>query len=408
MFDLVSNIKTIEILFSAFLFLLPLVSCQDKTTIRNFEELPAVAKKTIINGDTVITANFDLIKDTVDFPVSKLVSELQIIHLENSDSTLVSRYHTFASENYIGVYTMENEYKLFDRQGNFFRQIGQQGQGPGEYQYLYDSYIDEANHRIYLMPWMQKKLFMYNFDGQFLQDIPVPEFFPKTRFKIDTEKQLVTFLILPFKGQNKFAALYQDFKGNILHSINSERFALEPDYGNEVISFRNTQKTDFYIAGWPPKQDTLYYYLPEENRLQPVFTFTASEPFLHYYVELPHHVLTVIAQQEIMDENGQFYLPEPKQFIVDKKSLKGAHVKFVIDEFGNLPVPSRAWFQDGYFILNIYPHELIGGLENILSDTKKKLLDETRSKLVQLQNQIDENGNNIIIIGKLRCNLEQN
>lgn len=391
-----------KILFLLLLLLLSLFSCQDKTTNKNFEKSSVVAKKTIVNEDTVIIADFDLIKDTVDFPVSELVSELQIIHLENSDSALVSRYHTFASENYIGVYTMEDEYKLFDKQGNFVRKIGRQGQGPGEYRYLYDSYIDEANHRIYLMPWMQKKLFMYNFDGRFLQDIPVPEFFPKTRFKIDTEKQLVTFLILPFKGQNKFAVLYQDFKGNILHSIDSEPFALEPDYGNEVISFRNTPKTDFYIAGWPPKQDTLYHYLPEENRLQPVFTFMASEPFSHYYIELPHHILTVIAQQEIMDENGQFYTPKPKQFIVDKNSLKGAHVKFVIDELGNLPIPSRTSFQDGYFIVNIYPHELIGGLENILSDSPQKLSDETRNKLVQLKNQVDENGNNIIIIGKLK------
>ncbi len=72
-------------------------------------------------------------------------------------------------------------------------------------------------------------------------------------------------MILPFKGQNNYVVWQQDFQGNILQRISSEHFALEPDYG----------------------------------------------------IDLPDHVITIIAQRERMAENGQFYAPVPKQFIVE-------------------------------------------------------------------------------------------
>ena len=387
--------------------LLLLITCiygcqQSHKKILALDDCPVVAKKTIINGDTVITCDFSLVKDTIEFPLSSIMSDLEIVKLENSDSALVSRYHTFASKNYVGVYTMENQYKLFDKEGNLLCYIGRKGQGPGEYMFLYDSQIDEKNNCIYLMPWMQKKILMYNLQGKFLSDIPLPEFVPKARFNINTDEQIVTIMILPFKGQNNYVVWQQDFQGNVLQTISSEHFALEPDYGNEIISFRNTPDIDFYLAGWPNKQDTLYYYIGNENRLKPVFTFTVNEPFGHWYIDLPNHVITVIAQQEVMDENGQFYAPVPKQFIVDKRTLKGAYIKPIIDELGGILIPSRALYQDGYFIANMYPHELKAGLEKVISNTENNLSEQKLSDIKTLYENMDEEGNNYILIGKLK------
>lgn len=110
-----------------------------------------------------------LLNDSVDFPISTLVEDLEIIILENSDSALVSRYLTFTSENYIGIYTLESQYKLFDKEGNLICFVGRKGIGPGEYIFIYDSYIDEENERIYLLPWMQKKIFIYDLKGNLLK-----------------------------------------------------------------------------------------------------------------------------------------------------------------------------------------------------------------------------------------------
>lgn len=386
------------------ILLLIIYGCNSKSDIKTIDDCPIVATKSSVNGSPVISCDLSLLNDTIDFPISSLIEDLEIVFLENSDSALVSRYHTFTSENYIGIYTLESQYKLFDKEGNLICFVGRKGIGPGEYIFIYDSYIDEENERIYLLPWMQKKIFIYDLKGKFIKDIPLPEFVPKARFSIDTNNEIITILILPFKDRNEYAIWQIDFEGNIIKFIDSSFFALEPNYGNEVISYRNTNKIDYYIAGHPYKQDSLFYYIPEENKLQPVFTlnFGKVEPFSHYYIDLPNHILTVHDEQERIDEHGQFYPPMPDMFIVEKKSMKGSWVKIVIDELGNLPIPSRTKFQDGYFVSNMYPHELKQEMEKILTEKDNTLSQERKDKIKSLYNQIDEDGNNIIILGKLK------
>lgn len=386
------------------ILLLIIYGCNSKSDIKTIDDCPIVATKSSVNGSTVISCNLNLINDTVDFPISSLIEDLEIIFLENSDSALVSRYYTYTSENYIGIYTLESQYKLFDKEGNLICFVGRKGIGPGEYIFIYDSYIDEENERIYLMPWMQKKIFIYDLKGKFIKDIPLPEFVPKARFKIDAKNEIITILILPFKERNETAIWQIDFEGNIIKSIDSSFFAQEPNYGNEVISYRNTHKIDYYVTQYPYKQDSLFYYNPEENKLQPLFTFQFGnvEPFFHYYVDLPNHVLTILSAQDKIDKHGQFYKPMPDMFIVEKESLKGCWVNFVVDELGNIPIPTSTSFQDGYFVSNMYPHELKQEMEKILTDGDNSLFQERKNKIKSLYDQIDEDGNNIIILGKLK------
>lgn len=393
-----------EVLFYCFALLLMQSCTNNKSDLKDIEKCPIVATKSMINASSAISCNLNLINDTIDFPISSLIEDLEIVFLENSDSALISRYHTFTSENYIGIYTLESQYKLFDKEGNLICFVGRKGIGPGEYIFIYDSYIDEENERIYLMPWMQKKIFIYDLKGKFIKDIPLPEFVPKARFSIDTKNEIITILILPFKDQNEYAIWQIDFEGNIIKSIDSSFFAQEPDYGNEVISYRNTNNIDYYIAGYPYKQDSLFYYIPEENRLQPLFTFQFGnvEPFFHYYVDLPNHVLTILSAQDKIDKYGQFYKPMPDMFIVDKESLKGCWVNFVVDELGNIPIPTSTSFQDGYFMANMYPHELKQSLEKILTEKDNTLSQERKDKIKSLYNQIDDDGNNIILLGRLK------
>lgn len=386
------------------ILLLIIYGCNSKSDIKTIDDSPIVATKISVNGSPVISCDLSLLNDTIDFPISTLVEDLEIIILENSDSALVSRYHTFTSENYIGIYTLESQYKLFDKEGNLICFVGRKGIGPGEYIFIYDSYIDEENERIYLMPWMQKKIFIYDLKGKLIKDIPLPEFVPKARFKIDAKNEIITILILPFKDRNEYAIWQIDFEGNIIKSIDSSFFAQRPDYGNEVISYRNTNNIDYYIAGYPFKQDSLFYYIPEENKLQPLFTlqFGNVEPFFHCYVDLPNHVLTILSAQDQIDKSGQFYKPMPDMFIVEKESLKGSWVNIVVDELGNIPIPTSTLFQDGYFVANMYPHELKQSLEKILTEKENTLSQVRKDKINSLYNQIDEDGNNIILMGRLK------
>lgn len=56
--------------------------------------------------------------------------------------------------------------------GIFLTNIGAIGQGPGEYQMVYDVKLDEANNRIYILPWNASQLLVYDLQGNVLDPIP--------------------------------------------------------------------------------------------------------------------------------------------------------------------------------------------------------------------------------------------
>ena len=306
--------------------LILLFSCGKGSNLSTWDDASVVAERSIINGDTVITCFFDQLRDTVNFPLSRIIEDLQVIQLEDSDTALVSRYHTFASENYIGIFTEQHQYKLFDKTGKFISQIGRKGQGPGEYaSSIYDSQIDEANNCIYLMPWNQKKILVYNLAGDLLPDIPLYEMPPKAKFRIDSEHQTVQIGILPFPEGNNFVVWTQKFNGEIIDSVSSKPYIPEYiDFSSEVFSNRNITIFDYYLMIYGPvRQDTLYHYIQGEQgrgRLMPIYTidFRRKDPILLWHIELPYHFITIIGEQEKINEFGQFYRPVATQFIVDK------------------------------------------------------------------------------------------
>ena len=113
---------------------------------------PIVAHKTILNsGDTLIICDINLIKDTIDFPMSLLLSDIEIVKLDEKEDATIDNVslHT-VSPNYIGLYSFYGGIKLFDRYGNYISEISKKGQGPDEYTLSpSDMLIDEAQNRFY-------------------------------------------------------------------------------------------------------------------------------------------------------------------------------------------------------------------------------------------------------------------
>ena len=386
-----------------------LLSCGNRVSISAFDNAPIVAERTIVNGDTVITCFFErLPNEAIDFPLSKLIENLRIVQLENTDEAFISRILSFASENYIGFFTMQLRYLLFDKTGRFISQISRQGQGPGEHSGpIYDAFIDEPNRRVYILPWHQQNILVYTFDGRMLPSIPLSERVPKGKFRINTEQQIVQMGVLPFRGGNDLIAWTQTFDGEIIDYVPSAHRALQPDFSNEVFSYRNTSAFSFQLGLLSSRPDTLFHYIQGaqgQGRLKPVYVvdFGNRDAFFHWHTELPHHFITIKGENERVNELGQFYRAPWRQFIVDKNTLQGAWVNFVFDELGNLPVPPQTVFRDGFFIANYYPHELKEGLHQVLNNPNSPLSRAKIEELRALYERIDEyDDNNIIIVGRV-------
>ena len=100
---------------------------------------PIVGQYVQAGTDKVMSCDQKLLADTVRIPLSFFTEKLEIVKLDSRDEALVGQTGVTISDNYILVHGRRpNPFKLFDRKGNFLTNIGAIGQGPGEYQMVYD------------------------------------------------------------------------------------------------------------------------------------------------------------------------------------------------------------------------------------------------------------------------------
>ena len=365
------------------------------------DDCPVVAHQEYINGDTLTVCDISAVKDTFNIPLSLFLSSFDIIPLENTEAALTAEDGwVTVSENYIGIYSFKTgAYKLYDKKGNFLCTISSPGQGPDEYNLgLYDSYIDEKNNRIYLLSFRAEKILIFDMEGNPLQHIPLSYTTHKGRFIIDPETETLTMMALPFID-TPFVIWEQDFEGNVLKEIPSGQFVINPgDYSNEIWESLNTDNIDFSICRWDYVTDTLYHYQVKENKLIPKFTLSFQEnKTIHDYIELPDYYLTWLYTQVAW--GGE--MPRFPKILVDKKTLRGCYVDIKWNMLGNIDGPNKLSFSRGYFTANMEPYKLKEQLEKALSKPEK-LTPEMRQKLKNLNNNITDDDNNIIFIGKLK------
>lgn len=370
-----------------------------KQTNDGLAEQPVVGSVNVVNGDSIWVCNFAALKDTVILPLSAVTEELQIVKLDGRDEALVPVRNTLVSDNYILVYgQQQTPFKLFDKSGKFLANIGSFGQGPGEYQMVYDAQIDEPSGRIYLLPWNAKALLTYNLEGQYVESIPLPTSVPKGKFKVDSSHSTLSVFILPFNNL-PYVAWRQDLQGNLLDTIPGRHLAVRPDFSNEVFSSKTNGNLDvFLFTFFELRPDTLYHL--DEGRLNPRFTvdFGTNEIPIHFYQEMPRYFAGYLAAKKQISE-GSYTTEVPAYYIMDKKTLKGAFYQLVNDYLGDMPA---SLFVDGdYYTLNMEPAELKEALKKHL-EIKTDLPSNERERLQKLADSINENDNNYILYAKLK------
>lgn len=396
------------------LSVLTVISCdpanQSSDPEKALANCPVVGTYEQIGNDKVFVCSPELLKDTISLPVSFFADEMHIIKLDNRDEALVQETGISVSENYILVHSgyPPMAFKLFDKKGTFIANIGGIGQGPGEYENIYDAQIDEPNDRIYLLPWQSKQLLSYDLKGNLKDLIPLHVRCPKAKFRVDAKNGTVSVVVLPFKGY-PVVAWTQDLKGNMIDSIAPSHLEVVPNFSHEIYSAGNIPDVfDVNINSTMPfRQDSLYQYDIKNNCLRPVFTYTFTQttdiPW-HGFNEWPDHFTGYTSGPPVKTETefGTAYVNGPTiHYIIDKKTGKGAYFKLYNDYFGKQDMGwASTVFAGGYYSRNIEPGNLLTEIENVLKNPD--LSDSMRKKLTDLQNSIDENDNNYILIARMK------
>ena len=381
--------KYIIILLAFILF-----ACEGNHNYSSLDDCPVVAYK---DENGVIVCDIASVKDTINMPLSTFCSDVEIIRLENSDDAIVGDGPVWFSKNYIGIYSYSvGAYKLYDRSGKFLCDITKQGQGPNEFLFgILDSYIDETEGKIYILSYRASKIMVFDMQGNPLEPIPLPFIVPKGQMKINLQERTLIMLALPF-DDTPYAVWKQDFSGKIIQSIPAGQFVISPsDYSNEVCSNSNGNAIDYYIINTVPKVDSLYHYDETNNTLVPKFTVNyPNEVKDHGYAELPGYY---ILGQNLFRRDPT--LPTRNIFI-DKKTLKGAYVRYQLDMLGNIDGDYCVGFRNGYALANLHPSTLKEKIEKAFET--ENLSEKMQKKLTELNSSIDDNDNNIVMISKLK------
>ena len=369
-------------------------NCSQSGASRNMQ---TVAKN--VNG--LIVCDYSLLNETITIPLSFFVEgELQIVKLDDSEEALVKNGVVVISDNYILV--RGKPCKLFDKKtGKFITDIGSVGQGPNEYNAIYDQQIDELNNRIYLLPWSMNKILVFDLKGNILEPIPLCYRVPKGGFKADTKAGTVKVAILPF-GNAQAVAWQQTFDGTMLNYIAPGHLALPPDFSNEVFVYKEDDIFDFFVFSFVPRADTLYRYDWSANRLIPLFTCDfGGLKSIHSYTESSKYFFCDISEPKQVGPNLTS-TQNRRSYLVDKQTLKGSYFILENDFLGNIEIGTSIFALSGeYYIYNADPGDLRDKLEEQL-ESDKNITPEMHKKLTELKNSITDKDNNYILYAKLK------
>lgn len=354
----------------------------------------SVSVLTVDDSPLIVCDESNIVKKE-DIKLSELVDGLKIIPLDNQAKAFFKFKWMAFSEHYICIWQSGGSVKLFDKNGNYLCDMGAVGQGPGEYSSVYDALIDEAGKAVYLAPFTGKSIFKYDLQGQFVGQINFNKNLNKPRLFLNIDSTIsIVHLCFKDRGDRFVAAnIPTSNMDSIRYTYVDELATTYKDKGGnknglnqEVWSYRNEENFPFMLTS----TDTLYHYNSISNEIKAHFTMKMNPEkkgdSFFIFNELPHHYLVFV-----VGENGETIL-------VDKEKQEASHVRFIDDKLCDLELFPH--FQDGYFFDMYEPAVL---KEKLMKRLESGSVSDSQAKqLKELISSLNDNDNNILILGKLK------
>jgi hypothetical protein len=140
--------------------------------------------------NSMLPYNIDLekgINNINSMPLSTLGSKLEYIPLETDPDCLIETISNVSVTDSFIFVSGSDQLLLFDINGNYIRQIGTKGRGPGEYTSVGDFIIDNEQREIYILS--SRMVLVCDFEGRFKRDFKID--FPSRQFIMDENDNLI-------------------------------------------------------------------------------------------------------------------------------------------------------------------------------------------------------------------------
>ena len=132
---------------------------------------PVPSHKDLSNAYRIVLE--DALNATRDVKLSEIADDLLYVELKTPGTVPIRAFQAQATKDYIFAPT-RNGLQMFDLQGNFLRNIGSMGNGPGEYLDAYNFYIDEEKQTVEV--FSRPRSCLFSFEGKLLNETPIPGF----------------------------------------------------------------------------------------------------------------------------------------------------------------------------------------------------------------------------------------
>jgi len=218
----------------------------------------------------------DGLKTEKEFRLSEIVDNVEYVKLETTPESLLPQFCNFQiGQKYIIAYQRQEPawIKLFDREGHFLRNIGQEGKGPLEYLSI-SALQTDPEETFLLLADRNDKLLKFNFQGTVINQVNYQKSFDGTIAEIVIKNSSEIFILLDFPILDK-----KDFR--LVRKLDADLQQIDSLY--PVTSAALPEKSgytwghgDFYLQDGfinirPYSFDTLFS--AEQKKLVPRFVF---------------------------------------------------------------------------------------------------------------------------------------
>lgn len=347
-----------------------------------------------------------------NIPISNIGKGLEYIPLETTNKCLLKGIQKIELSDAFIFVSDFNKLVQFDRKGNFIRQIGSKGKGPGEYIYVSDFCIDRIKDKIYIIAWGTKTVLEFDFNGRFIRSFKYN--FPSQQFLVWDTCDFVFYL------------------PNIITKNNSDSSLNITD--NKGIPFRSYKKAIKRTnhPGISIVQTSLYYYneslrflefgadtmhTVSMKKLDPYAIFDLKEKKMDVDIKIPleESLIENLNRQlkgkfwigKVLEDKNFFYIslisglkgPE-KYCLFNKETLETRCLTengFKDDIDGGVNFWPTIVYCDSILVDWCNPDELINAISNEDSDQKKETYGD-RVKLRKQLSALNESSNPVLIL----------
>jgi hypothetical protein len=224
----------------------------------------------------------EIIKTQSKILLSSFAKDVEIIQFENIPEAMLGNVENIEfTKEFIFVKFWQHPVIQFSRDGKFIRNIGEKGQGPGEYGTCMKMSIDEKNERIYIHTG-ELSMMVFNFDGEYVRTIKYTALESTTNFWIWSRDSMLVSYFEPIWGNEPFVFIEHNEQGDTVQAIKNHIFYEKEEqcynlspFEEQNFSYRFENK--LHLKG--NYNDTVYSY-DENKKIVPKF-----------YIDLGKHKL---------------------------------------------------------------------------------------------------------------------